>query len=153
MESANQQRNRANITAASTPVAPPGEPGSWDYLPVELRIKVLSYRLVFKNSISPQVHRIRASASLLPLARTSKQMYQLATEVYYSKNQFTLETANFNLIRPGFYYPPARVARWIRHLIIKTVAAPMIFRDFAEMCRSWGGWRYLSAARAHLSDC
>lgn len=120
-------------------------------LPDELKLRILSYRLVVGNSrsISPLAHNMMAQKALLPLALTSKQMYGLAMQLYYETNTFRAEVTRSidSHYRPRFTYPNPVVAPRIRKLIVKLDVLKITGRDFGadldERLQTGGGWRHL----------
>jgi hypothetical protein len=93
-------------TAIALPVS------EFNKLPAELKLQILSYLLIFSRPITPMAHTVYAKNILVPLAKTNKDLYTLAMEMYYSKNEFVAQVTKnvFDLQLYTFKYPNPNVA-------------------------------------------
>ncbi|KAF1829077.1 hypothetical protein BDW02DRAFT_602868 [Decorospora gaudefroyi] len=94
---------------------------SFSMLPTEIKVHILSLRLVYDRPVTPTLHTYYRHNYLLPLALTCKELHTIATEMYYSKNEFIAQvTKRSEGRRPHFFkYPNPAVGHWLRSLTVK----------------------------------
>ncbi|KAJ4360802.1 uncharacterized protein N0V89_001369 [Didymosphaeria variabile] len=101
----------------------------WNKLPLELRIHILEFNLIY---IAPYKATEDATTSiLLPYLRMTKEIADLAREIYFKKNVICLEVRRQDGRRRALRYPPPLSNRFIRRLEVE-----LAFIDFATS-RFW----------------
>lgn len=88
-------------------------------LPDELKVRILSYLLVFDHSLGERhslLYWSAASNRLMSCLRSTPEIANLAREIFYSKNIFFLKTHDGCF--PNLKYPPTAINHYIRRLEI-----------------------------------
>jgi hypothetical protein len=111
--------NTAVATATAMPVS------GFNKLLVELKLQVLSYLLIFSRPINSLAHAVHAKNTLVPLAKTNKDLYTLAMEMYYWNDQFVAQVTKnaFGLQRYSFKYPTQRLLDGFRSTVKLSVTS------------------------------
>jgi hypothetical protein len=126
-------------------------------LPTELKLLIVEHLVIYDKPVSHLRHKEQEpvlNPTLLKLAMLDQDLYTLALETYYSKNEFTLfshQLINRKIGTPyPFRYPPPKFAHWIQRLHIECLvdSKPYDPEKDATTGTNSSGWIYLAGSKA-----
>lgn len=118
-------------------------------LPAELQILILRQYLIVRRPITARTHVMAYGPLLSNLARVSKYVHELATEIYYKENTFLFNRSYITGASGGppiFRFPKAPVGHHIRTAVLKLTFYPnfksvedmLEKKDWQDFSGMWG---------------